>query len=237
MKKLRSQTRVTELDTLSDALIRLYKADPALAKDDYLKNLMAEIESLSERITTAIRADKTASNLDEADTARDEIIRSLGTLLNGYAAIPVADKKAAAESLLTVYNKYKGITAESYANESSLIESMLQDFAAESLEAAVNALEGVAAYIADLRTAQDAFNRANDEFTAANTSKGESATALKKPLLSAINDKFVPYMTAMVLSNSAVYGDFAAKAESEIEKMNDAVAKRNKKQEGESVSQ
>ena len=116
MKKIRFQIRVTALDTVSDVLIRLYKADSALAKDDYLKGVMAEIESLSERITIAIKADKTASNLDEADTARDEIIRSLGTLLNGYAAIPVADKKAASESLLAVYNKYKGIITERYAD-------------------------------------------------------------------------------------------------------------------------
>lgn len=228
MKKIRFQIRVTALDTVSDVLIRLYKADSALAKDDYLKGVMAEIESLSERITIAIKADKTASNLDEADTARDEIIRSLGTLLNGYAAIPVADKKAAAESLLTVYNKYKGITTERYADESSLIESMLKDFAEDSLAEAVKALEGVSAYLADLRTAQDAFNKANDEFTAYNVNKNESATSLKKPLLSAINDKLVPYLTAMNLANSAVYGDFTAKAEAEIIKINSSVINHSK---------
>ena len=228
MKKIRFQIRVTALDTVSDVLIRLYKADSALAKDDYLKGVMAEIESLSERITIAIKADKTASNLDEADTARDEIIRSLGTLLNGYAAIPVADKKAAAESLLAVYNKYKGITTERYADESSLIESMLKDFAEDSLAEAVKALEGVSAYLADLRTAQDAFNKANDEFTAYNVNKNESATSLKKPLLSEINDKLVPYLTAMNLANSVVYGDFTAKAEAEIIKINSSVINHSK---------
>ena len=228
MKKIRFQIRVTALDTVSDVLIRLYKADSALAKDDYLKGVMAEIESLSERITIAIKADKTASNLDEADTARDEIIRSLGTLLNGYAAIPVADKKAAAESLLAVYNKYKGITTERYADESSLIESMLKDFAEDSLAEAVKALEGVSAYLADLRTAQDAFNKTNDEFTAYNVNKNESATSLKKPLLSEINDKLVPYLTAMNLANSAVYGDFTAKVEAEIIKINSSVINHSK---------
>lgn len=226
MKKIRVNCRVTELDTVSDALIRLYKANDALAADEYLKGVMAEIESLSERITAAIRADKTASNLDEADAERDEILRSLGTLLNGYAVIPVADKKAAAESLLAVYNKYKGITAESYANESSLIESMLKDYEASELADSIKALDGVGSYITDLRAAQDSFNKANDEFTAATVNKGESATALKKSLLAAINDKFVPYLTAMNLSNSAVYGDFVSKAEAEIDKMNESVARR-----------
>lgn len=228
MKKIRTTVRVTELDTISDIIIRLYKADSGIAGDDYLKSTMAEIESLSERITIAIKADKIASTLDEADVKRDEIIRSLGTLLNGYAVIPIAEKKAAAEKLLAVFDKYKGITAESYANESSFIESMLKDYAASELADSIKALDGVGAYISDLRTAQDEFNKANDEFTASNVSKNESASALKKPLLSAINDKLVAYLTAMNLVNAAVYGDFVSKAESEIEKINASVAKRGK---------
>lgn len=228
MKKIRTTVRVTELDTISDIIIRLYKADSGIAGDDYLKSTMAEIESLSERITIAIKADKIASTLDEADVKRDEIIRSLGTLLNGYSVIPIAEKKAAAEKLLAVFDKYKGITAESYANESSFIESMLKDYAASELADSIKALDGVGSYISDLRAAQDEFNKANDEFTASNVNKNESASALKKPLLSAINDKLVAYLTAMNLVNAAVYGDFVSKAESEIEKMNNSVAKRGK---------
>lgn len=228
MKKIRTTVRVTELDTISDIIIRLYKADSGIASDDYLKSTMAEIESLSERITIAIKADKIASTLDEADVKRDEIIRSLGTLLNGYAVIPIAEKKAAAEKLLAVFDKYKGITAESYANESSFIESMLKDYAASELADSIKALDGVGSYISDLRAAQDEFNKANDEFTASNVNKNESASALKKPLLSAINDKLVAYLTAMNLVNAAVYGDFVSKAESEIEKINASVAKRGK---------
>ncbi len=228
MKKIRTTVRVTELDTISDIIIRLYKADSGIAGDDYLKSTMAEIESLSERITIAIKADKIASTLDEADVKRDEIIRSLGTLLNGYSVIPIAEKKAAAEKLLAVFDKYKGITAESYANESSFIESMLKDYEASELADSIKALDGVGSYISDLRAAQDEFNKANDEFTASNVNKNESASALKKPLLSAINDKLVAYLTAMNLVNAAVYGDFVSKAESEIEKMNNSVAKRGK---------
>ena len=227
MKKIRVNCRVTELDTVSDVLVHLYKADTAVAGDDYLKGVMAEVGEYSDKITSAIKSDKTASTLDAADAKRDEVIRSLGTLLNGYAVIPIADKKAAAEKLLATFGKYKGITGESYANESSLVESMIEDFAADSLADSIKALEGVSSYLADLRAAQDEFNKANDEFTAASTSKGESATSLKKPLLSAINDKLVPYLTAMNLANKAVYGDFTAKVESEIDKINASVAHRS----------
>lgn len=130
--------------------------------------------------------------------------------------------------MLISFNKYRGITAETYANESSLIESMLEDFSSAALFASVQVLEGVSSLIDNLRAAQTEFNKANDKFTAANAQRGESATAIKKTLLSAINDRFVPYITAMSISHAAVYGDFAAKTDAEIEKINAAVAKRGK---------
>lgn len=74
---------------------------------------------------------------------------------------------------------------------------MLEDFSNTALAEAVKALDGVADLLASLRTAQDDFNAASDSPTAALTAKGESAYALKKPLLAAINEKLVPYVSAM----------------------------------------
>ncbi len=230
MKRVKVDVRITEADTVSDALVRIYKEaaarDGAVANDGALAAIMGEVESLSAKITTAIRADKVSRSLDDADARRDEVIRQLGTLLAGYGAIPVAAKKAAAEKLLAAYDKYgKSIAGESYARESSLIESMLEDFAADALADSVAALDGVGELIASLRAAQDDFNKANDSATAALTAKGESAYALKKPLLGAINDKLVPYLTAMC-AVSAAHAEFAAKADIEIAKANASVAKK-----------
>ena len=227
MKKVSTKVRITEADTVSDALVRIYKEatakDGAVGKDAALATIMGEVETLSAKITTAIKADKVSRSLEDADAKRDDIIRSLGTLLAGYGAIPVAAKKAAAEKLLATYDKYgKSIASETYARESSLIESMLEDFAAESLADAIKSLDGVADLISSLRTAQDEFNAANDSATAALTAKGESATALKKPLLSVINEKLVPYITAMGALN-AEYAEFGAKADVEIAKANASV--------------
>lgn len=230
MKRVRAVIRVTELDTLVDVLLRLYKAYAALATDAYLKSIMEEAEAILARLTTSIRSDKTSSKLDEADSKRDEIIHLLFALISGYVAIPVAKKKAAAEKIAAVTAKYKGIAGESYATESALIKSMLEDLSAAALAEDIESLEGVADYIEALRTAQDEFNKASDEFTAANTGKSESATALKKPLLAVVNDKFVPYVSAMALANNELYGEFAAKAEAEIAKMNDLVIRRTKQQ-------
>lgn len=230
MKKVRPSVRITDADTVSDALVRLYKdaaaKKGAIAKDAALAAIMGEVEKLSADITTAIKKDKVSTSLEEADARRDEIIRQLGTLLTGYGAIPLADKKAAAERLLAVYNKYgKSIATETYARESSLIESMLEDFAADSLADAIKALDGVGDLISSLRTAQDEFNKANDSATAALTAKGESAYSVKKPLLAAINDRLVPYITAMG-AVSAEYADLGARADVEIAKANASVARK-----------
>ena len=231
MKKINSNMRVAELDTLSDVLIRMYKdssaAENALSKDTNLSLIMAEVEKLSADITTAIKSDRVSSTLDEADIARDGIIRNLGDALTGYSAIPVAAKKDSAQNLLAVFSKYgKQITQKNFAEESSLIESMLEDFGAENLSSDIAALDGVGELISELRTAQASLNEANDEYTKASVNRGESATSVKKSLISALNDKFVPYLSAV--APLADYKDFATKCEAEIIKANATVSGRKK---------
>lgn len=227
MNKVISKVRVTEVDGLSDALVRLYKADDGISSDAFLKSVMDEIEKLSVSITTAIKKDKVLSNLEEADGVRDEAVKNLSTLLDGYEVFPVAAKKEAAQKLKTIFDKYrKSITTANYVSESSLIESLLEDFSKE--EETVSLLDGIKEILEQIRSAQDSFVKASDEYNAASTVKTESASSLKKPLLSAINDKFIPYITAMQMANSAVYADFATKAEGEIKRVNEIVLRRGK---------
>ena len=158
---------------------------------------------------------------------RDEAVKNLSTLLDGYSVFPVAAKKEAAQKLKTIFDKYKkSIITANYVSESSLIESLLEDFSKE--EETVSSLDGIKEILEQIRSAQDSFVKASDEYNAASTVKTESASSLKKPLLSAINDKFIPYITAMQMANSAVYGDFATKAEGEIKRVNELVSRRGK---------
>ena len=231
MNKIISKIRVAELDTLSDVLVRLYKdssgGESAVSKDANLSLIMAEVEKLSAEITTAIKSERVSSTLDEADIARDGVIRNLGDALTGYAAIPVAAKKAAAQNLLAVFSKYgRQITQKNFAEESSLIESILEDFGAENLASDIAALDGVGELISELREAQDSFNKANDDFTNASVNKSESATSVKKSLISVLNDKLVPYLSAV--APLADYKDFASKCEAEIAKANATVSGRAK---------
>lgn len=179
MNKVISKVRVTEVDGLSDALVRLYKSDEGVSSDVFLKSVMDEIEKLSVAITTAIKKDKVLSNLEEADIVRDEAVKNLSTLLDGYEVFPVAAKKEAAQKLKTVFDKYrKSIITANYVSESSLIESLLEDFSKE--EEAVSLLDGIKEILEQIRSAQDAFVKASDEYNAASTVKTESASSLKK---------------------------------------------------------
>lgn len=239
MKKLRSQVRNAEIDGLSDTLIRLFKADLKAQTDAFLKATMEAMETLSANITTAILQDKTLSTLETADTKRDEAIKTLGTVLSAYAVFPIAAKKELAAPLKAIYDKYAkaGITSANYTSESSLVESMLGDFAAENLADNITGLEGVTEAIAAIRTAQDEFTKANDDYVKANTNKGASASSYNKPIVSLINDKLVPYLDAMVIAGNENCTDFAKGVEAEISRVNDTIAKRTKKGVAETTSE
>ena len=235
MKKLRKDIRVTQASTVSDMLVTLYKEavaqDPEgiLAKDLNLAAMMEKLKALSAEITTAIRRDKVSRSLEEADAARDKLLSRIFTVLAGYAAMPFEEKQAAAERLLAVTSKYKGIAGENYGNESALIESMLEDLGAEALAADIAALDGVGQLIAELRKAQDHFKKESVNANLLTTNKADSAFKIKKPLLAAVNEEIVPYLTG--LAKTEAYKAFAAQCEIEINKAN-AIVTRKKPGEG-----
>lgn len=230
MNRLRTNARIPEVDGLSDAIVRIYKADVAAQEDAFLKGAMAELEALSADITAALLQDKAVSNLDEADGARDEAIKNLGTLLTGYTAFPAEEKRQAAIALKSVYDKYAkaGITSASYVSESSMTESLLSDLAAEEAKKNIALLDGIETLVGRIRTAQDAFAQASDGYTKAKGARSASASSLKKPLMSIINEKLVPYLNTMALVKNEALAGFSRDIETEIDRVNSAVTKRGK---------
>ena len=225
MNKLRNAIRVTAADGLSDYLVRLYK-DFGI-EDKFLAETFSEIERLSAEITTAIMQDRVKSSLAEKDKARDGEIRKLNALLKGYAVFPSAEKRECAKRLLAVFKKYGlKITAESYSSKSSLIESMLEDFSREQEKNDAVSLDGVAELILSLRNAEDDFYKANDEFVCGRALKNESAYSIKGRLVRTINEKLVPYLSAMSIADNASYGNFAQNVERQIKKLNSAVPRK-----------
>ncbi|MCH5291593.1 MAG: hypothetical protein J1D88_07575 [Treponema sp.] len=222
--------RVTELDALSDAMERAYaeacgSVATVVAKDAVLKRQFAQLTDLSARNTTAIKQDAVLSNLDEADSKRDGVTRDLFTLAGGYTASPFAEVKSAADVVCAVLEKYgRGMTSKGYAEQTALTESLLEDLGAEKIGANIKALSGVAELVASLRVAQDEFATSHDGYIKAKAGKGESASSLKKPLISLINDSIVPYLNIVAAMDG--YAPFISAIAANIKSANDTVAKR-----------
>ena len=228
--KVINNVRVTELDALSDAMEREYKLAcgdgfGAVAKDAVLKGQFAQLADLSARNTTAIKQDVVFSNLDEADGRRDAVTRDLFTLAGGYTASPFAEVKSAAVGVCAVLDKYgRGMTGKNYADQTALTESLLEDLGAEKVAVQIKSLSGVAELVASLREAQDAFAAAHDGYIKAKAGKGESASSLKKPIVSLINDGIVPYLNIVAAMEG--YADFVAAVAGTIKSTNDTVTRR-----------
>ncbi|MFK8302600.1 DUF6261 family protein [Capnocytophaga stomatis] len=230
MKKLFTISKTTEIGDVSERLVVLFKKETSFADDAFLVSLFEEIGTLSEQIIEAIKRDVIVSELEDADDVRGEIVRSLSDVLKGYRSMPIPQLKEAGEKLYTVFSKYGvSITRESYANESSLIESLLQDFSATELESDISTLVGVSECISELRNAQKNFNEMRLEYekTLVAQSQKPTASELKKVLINVINGKLVPYLIAMQLVNVNKYGSFSATVAQIIEDNNAAVKRRS----------
>ena len=232
VEKLSSKSvRVTELDALSDALEREYNlacgdGGTVVAKDAVLKSQFAQLHDLSARNTTAIKQDAVLSTLEGSDSVRDEVTRDLFTLSTGYTASPFADVKAASQAVCAVLNKYgRSMASKGYAEQTALTESLLEDLGAERLASSIEALSGVAELIAGLRKAQDSFTAAHDGYIKAKAGKGESASSLRKPIVSLINDNIVPYLNIVAAMDG--YAEFVDAVSANIREMNDTVTRRS----------
>jgi hypothetical protein len=239
IEKLILTSRVTEIDAVSIRLIGAYKTT-TLNTDPHLVLMFTALEDKSQLLTKSINQSNTESTLEDEDAIRDDKIRAMAYLLMGLVHHPSKKIKAAAQLVLTVFNKYGlTITGESYAIESSLINSLLNDLAAADLQEAIAAVPGCAEIIAELHTAQNNFEqtRIAYETDKAQESARASATALKKEVAAIINHKIVIYMRAMEVVVPDSHGVFAATIAQIIADNNEQVKKRrnknNKPEEGE----
>lgn len=230
MKRLSSVARTTEVDDASDRLLNLYAQETALKSEAFLKPLFAELQTLSDQITDAIKKDQALSELEDADGVRDEAVRKLFKIADGYAAMPMDEFRLPAERLQNILTKFGlAITRAGYAEESSYIEAMLTDIAA--VPADVSALPGVQQAVEAIRTAQTDFatKRIAYDKTRSIEKGGDTATTLKKSILDLINNRLLPYLHAMKLADATKYGGFADAAAQVITTVNTVVNQRGSK--------
>jgi len=232
ISKLIPQSRTTEVSNVSKNIIMAYKKR-IWDDDTHLVNIFTELQIGSSDFTTAINRSKAESNLDKKDVAREEKIKALNYLLLGSVHHPDAAVKAAGERLSCVFAKYGlKMIHTSYATESELIDSMLEDLSAAELQADIPLISGSAEIIVDLQIAQNDFKTAHFTWEEKKAQEGlnRCATDVKKDVLTIINDKIVVYLNAMQQAKGDLYGELAQTVSQIINDTNEAVKKRSKKE-------
>ena len=228
LKNVISNCRTTEISAVTESIVGAYK-NTDLSTDTWLSGLMTSLETEGGALTAAIKRMKAESELEEQDEVRDEVFRSLYYLILGLLHHPDAAVKAAAQQVFDVLDHYGlTITDQSYASESSLVDSLLNDLAQPEFQEPIALLSGCAESIAALQTAEDNFEAARIAYEEekAQESTLENATTIKKRVVSLINDKLVVYLLAMVQVNPEMYDLFARTVGQIIADNNEVVKKR-----------
>lgn len=230
LSKLKASGKTTEIGTASGRIITEYdKGD--WSTDAHLTGIFIKLKPETVNLTKAINRQKAESTLEEKDELRDNKFRAVNFIVQGFIQHSNAAINSAAKKVDEVFERYGlEIVNESYATESSLIESMLEDFAEPEIQTAIAALPGLSQMIDDLRSAQTAFEEAQVLFEKEKAKEGseETATVIKKKILSIINDKLIVHLRAMVNIDETKYGEFAATVAQIIDDINLGIKKRKK---------
>ena len=233
IEKLINKSRVTEVDAVSTRIMGAYK-NSGLSTDPHLVEMFTALNPLSASLTTAINRSKAESTLEEKDEKRDEYVRSLFYLIQGFLHHPDEAIKTAAQKVQKVFDKYGvGITTENFSTESSLIKSLLGDLSATGLKDAIDRLSGCTETVAALQAAQDEFETVRTAWEQKKAQEGTlvNASAIKKEIVDLVNNKLVIYLRAMEIVAETNYGAFARTIAEIISDNNEMVKKRRKKEE------
>lgn len=233
IEKLIYQSRTTEVDAVSGRMIGAYQKS-GLDDDAHLAKMFTGLGGASARLTAAVKRAKAESELEQKDEVRDNKLRALFYLVQGFVYHPDPNVKNAAMEVEKIMDKYGlSMAGENYSTESSLIASLLADLANPSLQTSIAALSGCAGLISALQAAQTEFEQTRIAWEAeqARESTHENATAIKNEVVEMVNEKLVVYLLAMALVDEETYGAFARTIDRIISDNNEVVKKRRKKPE------
>nr|WP_319510536.1 DUF6261 family protein [uncultured Draconibacterium sp.] len=221
-------SKVAEIDGTTTQIIQGYDAT-TLNTDPNMEAIFGELKPLSALFTAAIRRMKAKSDAETFDEEREEKMDGWYYLLMAFSHHPDAEIRNAAHTLLAIFNNYgMEIKKETLTAESSLLNSMLADYANRELSASIALIPQGDVYLAALQQAQTNFENNRLSFEEAQAEEGtlENASALKKQVVDVINKKLVSYLNVMAGINDATYGPYARTVAEIIATNNEVVRKR-----------
>ncbi len=226
--KIIAKSRTAEVATVAKQILTTF-ASTSLQEDAHISGIMGKLTSLADELIGAINNLKPESTLEERDGVRDDTVRAFYYLTYGLTYHPTAKISESAKEVVELFNKYGlGMVSESYAVESSLINSLLEDL--EEKKETLDKVMGATQLVEKIALAQKKFEEAVLIYTQDKASEKEqrSATTIKKEVVALINEKLLPYLEVMVMVNGDGYEPFAGTVATLIDESNGGVKKRSK---------
>lgn len=232
MRKLPANVRVSELIDVIDRLVDIHTT--ASISDAFLTDTFNELKESFKKLVIAVNQDYAVSDFDKADKERNLAVRQLYNVINGYYSVPIEDHQPTAKIFMDIFQRYGlKILKEPYAVKSGLINSLLSDIRAEMSRHDISQFYGFYETVDNLNTKQNEFDRIRRIYDTSPNKKGQiiSATKLKKPIIDAINQKLISYLTAMSVADAKKYKKFTDGVSGVIDSTISSIKKRSSKSE------
>ena len=213
--------KVAEVAGLAHNLCGSYESYATeLNADIRLRNVMADLKDLSDRILDSLRNNRLINSLEVQDTHRNRCVSALVNLKKGYDKL--SDETV--QSHWTVLRPYQSKTA--------LITAMLRRLSEADTATHLEGLVDLKTAVDKLREAQKAFDSSLLEYQLQlQKDKTLSATDLKDEIVEYINQKLVVHLEAKCNEDLATYAAFARLVDAQIRAENAKVRRRKGKKE------
>lgn len=228
--RLLTNARVGEVADSGGSIQNVY-ATSGITDDATLQMIIDELKESTDALTSAVEKDKAVSKLEQVDEQRDKALQDIYHYLQGLLRVP-GDVAASAGRLLTIFEKYGiGIVSQSYAEQSTSINSLLGDWSSDESETDMASIFYLTGMVTTLSEAQKTFESTYESYLTelAKSKSEQSASAIKPETLNIINNRLVKYLRAQAEFNAETYGDFAQKVNIVITRINGNVRERRAK--------
>ena len=226
--------RVAEVAGLAHTVCSLHQScEAALGADVYLRNVMADLKDLSDRILDALRNNRLISSLETYDAHRTRCISALVNLKKGYDKLSDESTQSHWTELKPVFENYlSAIQAGNYQSKTALIQALLLRLSDKDLASHLEGLVTMQTAVDKLHDAEKAFENMQVEYQhQLLKDKTESATDLKEAIIELINQKLVVHLEAKCNEDAATYDAFAKLVDSQIRNENAKLRRRKGKKE------
>ena len=224
--------KVAEVAGLAHNLCGSYESFAAeLKADDYLRNVMADMKGLSDRILDSLRNNRLINSLEVQDTHRNRCVSALVNLKKGYDKLSDETVQSHWTVLRPVFEDFlPSIQEGNYQSKTALITAMLRRLSEADTASHLEGLVDLKTAVDKLREAQKIFDSLEYQLQL-QKDKTLSATDLKDEIVEYINQKLVVHLKAKCNEDLATYAAFARLVDAQIRAENVKVRRRKGKKE------